>query len=207
MKKRREKETSEQLIDLARSSSEEVALASVSFERSNNPYYAWYAIDVCIKNKKPLPNWLMSYLAQCSERILSGTTRQTPDLRKCLPWVLGFSPKKSGPGNVLDPDRTKQKTLFAYSFGVEIMKGNDPVTARRNACDALDGKAANVDDKTLTRWLLGAYNLKKAPANAEQWKKIIQQDGSFVLFMMDQFFRRIYFEFRPDRVSRDSDVT
>ena len=116
MKKRREKEVSEFLLDLerkdklfleglspevrarerermlawerlspeerARSSFENtLKLARLSFERSNNPYFAWYAIDVCIKNKKPLPNWLIPYLAQCSERLLSNTARQTGDLR------------------------------------------------------------------------------------------------------------------------------
>jgi hypothetical protein len=232
MKKRKEKEVSELMLDLERKhklflerlspeeralererklawerlSDEEVGrltfeyklkLARLSFERSNNPYYAWYAIDVCIKDKKPLPNWLMPYLAQCSERMLSSAARQTRDLRKLLPWVLGFPPKKSGPGNVLAPDRAHKKMLFAFEFAVQIMEGNDPVTARRKASDVLDGKDANVDDKTLMRWLLEEFNLKKAPANAEQWENAIrQQEALFLPFMFDQLYRRLHFQFR-----------
>jgi hypothetical protein len=50
-----------------------------------------------------------------------------------------------------------------------IWQGKDPVTARRNACGVLDGKAADMDDATLQRWLKEAFNLKKMPANHEQW--------------------------------------
>ena len=45
--KKHEEELSEIMLEKARS----------SFEHFNNPYYAWYAIDVCIKNKKALPSW------------------------------------------------------------------------------------------------------------------------------------------------------
>jgi len=125
--------------------------------------------------------------------MLSSTARRTSDLRKHLPWVLGF-PKKRGPGNLLDPDRAQQKTWFAFNFAAEIRKGNDPVTARRNACDALDGKAADVDDKTLRLWLLEEFNLKKAPANTEQWKKTIDERWFLpVLMSIDQLSRRLHF--------------
>jgi hypothetical protein len=45
--KKHEEELSEIMLEKARS----------SFEHFNNPYYASYAIDVCIKNKKALPSW------------------------------------------------------------------------------------------------------------------------------------------------------
>jgi hypothetical protein len=142
--------------------------ARAYFERSGNPYYTWYAIDLCATHKEPLPNWLMQYLTQCSRRMLSGKARETDDLREVLPWVLGF-PKKRGPGKPLDPDPALEKTLFAVAFMDGILQGKDPVTARRNACGVLDGRAADMDDKTLQRWLLEAFNLKRAPANEEQW--------------------------------------
>jgi hypothetical protein len=190
------KELSELMLKKARS----------SFEHFNNPYYAWYAIDVCIKNKKALPSWLIQYLAQCSERMLSGRARQTGDLRELLPWVIGF-PKKRGPGNSLDPDRALDEISFTLEFVLQIMLGNDPVTARRNACEVLEGKAANVDDKTLMRWLLKQFNLKKAPKNAEQWKNVIRQRGDRYLQLdVDRALRREHFAKR-DRVSRDPVVT
>jgi hypothetical protein len=88
----------------------------------------------------------------------------------------------------------QQKTEFAFAFGVQIMEGNDPVAARRNASEVLDGKAANVDDKTLMRWLLEEFNLKKAPATAEQWKNALrQQERWFLPLVLDQLARRIHF--------------
>jgi len=81
------------------------------FERSGNPYYAWYAIELCATHKEPLPNWLMSYLTQCSVRMLSSKAREIDDLREVLPWVLGF-PRKRGPGKLLDPDPTQRKRIL-----------------------------------------------------------------------------------------------
>jgi hypothetical protein len=73
------------------------------------------------------------------------------------------------------------------------MEGHDPVTARRNASEVLEGKAADVDDTTLQRWLLEEFNLEKAPANAEQWKNAIAQEIPFqALAAIDQLYRRLH---------------
>jgi hypothetical protein len=146
-----------------------------AFEASGNPYYAWAALRLCTDLKKPLSPWLTAYLFQCSQRMLSEKAEQASDLREILPWVFGF------------PNRTKKgwsdkislrMWKFVTEFGVRILQDEDPVAARRNACnDAFDGKGADVDDKTLTRWLNKAFLLEKTPKDARQWKKIVSMFG------------------------------
>jgi hypothetical protein len=143
-----------------------------AFERSGNPYYAWKAIDLCVKADLPLPIWLIAYLSQCSGRMLSDKAIQASDLRKILPWILGF-PNKRGPGRPLNPYRSPLRLVFAIKFGILVLNGENPVTARRSACNfAFDSKAADVDDKTLMRWVLEDFNLKKAPENSEEWQEV-----------------------------------
>jgi hypothetical protein len=148
----------------------ELDTARKIFESSGNPHYAWKAIDYCIKNEiLVLPPWLTMYLAQCAERVLSDKAAKTSDLRKVLPWALGF-PERRGPGKYLNPYLDPKQLRFALDFAKRVLDGEDPVTARRDACNAVfDHKAAEADDKTLTRWLVRNFDLKKAPKNAEQW--------------------------------------
>jgi hypothetical protein len=172
MKKRIERE-----LDAKTSRMEiELEIARGDFEESGNPHYAWKAIDFCIKNDLSVgPSWLTAYLAQCSERMLSDKAAQTTDLRKTLPWVLGF-PQGRGPGKLLHPYRSWEQIHFAIEFAYNVLKGQDPVIARREACNAaFDGKAAGADDKTLTRWLLKSFDLEKAPKNAEQWREVAEE--------------------------------
>jgi hypothetical protein len=139
-----------------------------AFEESGNPYFAWAAIHQCIKANTPFPNWLIAYLAQCSERMPKA--EQTSDLRKVLPWILGF-PTKRGPRNLLRPGYSK-RLKFVIKFARLIVQGQDPVMARRDACNAVfDGKDGEVDDKTLVRWVRNAFHLKEAPKNTKQWKE------------------------------------
>ena len=138
---------------------------------SRNPYYAWAALRLCT-DRKPLPSWLAAYLVQCSERMLSEKAEQASDLREILPWVLGF-PAKRAKKRFHDKISLKM-WKFATEFGVRILRDEDPVTARHNACNAaFDSKDDDVDDKTLKRWLLQAFLLKKAPKGARQWKEIV----------------------------------
>ena len=60
------------------------------WEETKNPYYAWEAINTCAKHKRQFPTWVVDYLAQCAERMLSNKARQSNDVRKILPSVLGF---------------------------------------------------------------------------------------------------------------------
>jgi hypothetical protein len=149
--------------------------AQSRLEVTGNPYYAWLAVDICVKANRPFPDWLTAYLAQCAHRMASDRAKEAGDLRKILPWVLGF-PNKRGPGNPLNFDRIQQKTDFAIEFAMQIEAGNKPAVARLNACNAtFEGKYANVADRTLQRWLLDVFRLRKAPSNVEEWKKIIRK--------------------------------
>jgi hypothetical protein len=142
-----------------------------AFEAFGDPIYAWAALALC-PDQKPLPPWLMEYLVQCSKRMLSEKADQASDLRAILPWVLDFPTKRAKKSW---PDKIDLRTWkFVTEFGVRILQGEDPVAARQNACnDAFGSKRANVDDKTLVRWLHQAFLLKKAPKDAQQWKKIV----------------------------------
>jgi len=152
-----------------------------AFMASRNPYYAWAALRLCT-DRKPLPSWLAAYLVQCSERMLSEKAEQASDLREILPWVLGF-PAKRAKKRFHDKISLKM-WKFATEFGVRILRDEDPVTARHNACNAaFDSKDDDVDDKTLKRWPLQAFLLKKAPKGARQWKEIVLRFAA----VMDQF--------------------
>jgi hypothetical protein len=102
-----------------------------------NPYYMWQALDVCLKHKKEFPDWLAAYLAQCIERMQSDRAKKTTDLREVLPWVFDFS-KKSGPGNLLNPDCDPDfgdKFSFALEFAIKIREGEKPSKALMSARD------------------------------------------------------------------------
>jgi hypothetical protein len=150
--------------------------AHSKLEITGNPYYAWLAVDICVKANRPFPDWLTAYLAQCAHRIASDKAKEARDLRKILPWVLGF-PSKRGPGTPLNNvDRIQHKRAFAIEFAIQIEAGNEPAAARLNACNAtFEGKYASVDDRTLQRWLLDVFGLRKAPSNVEEWKKITRK--------------------------------
>jgi hypothetical protein len=143
-----------------------------TFEWSGNPYYVWYAIYDCINTNTTFPDWIVAYLSQCSERMMSEKAGRASDLRKVLPWVFGF-PRKHGPGNLLNPQGNPERLSFALEFGTRVLNGEDPVRARRDACNAVfDGKDAEVDDKTLVRWLLDVFGVKKAPKNTTGLQKL-----------------------------------
>jgi hypothetical protein len=154
---------------------------------TGNPYYAWLAIDVCIRHQKEFPKVLVAYLAQCAERMKSDRAKKHGDLRKVLPWVFGFpdllerNQRKRGPGNLLDPDGGDPDFSFGLRFAIRLMEGEDPHAAMRNACnDVFDEKNASRDDKTHQNWLLKSFNLKEWPSTAEEWKTIAREHyGSF----------------------------
>jgi hypothetical protein len=144
-----------------------------------------------MKAKKPFPDWVAAYLAECANRMLSDIAKKTRDLRKVLPWILGF-PRKRGPGNPLDINRDRHKSVFARQFALQLDKGDDPSAARTNACNVIfEGKDANVDDRTLQRWLLEVFDLKKAPSNAEAWKKITNEYYDPLLRAVQDLMQRI----------------
>jgi hypothetical protein len=159
------------------------------WEKTKNPYYAWSAINICTKHNKPLPTWVVDYLAECAERMLSEKARQSNDLRKLLPSVLGF-PAKRGPGRPLDPDRDQDdKSIFAIRFAIEIEKGKKPSIARREATKYLpESRVDKIDDKTLQRWLREIFDLANTPRSITEWKSVMRvYYGSFYNLIMAQF--------------------
>jgi hypothetical protein len=145
-------------------------IARRNFESSGNPYHVWEAINFCDKHNIAFPPWAIAYLAQCSKRMKSNKAARERDLRKVLPWIFGFPKKeKSGPRKLLRPSLGQKRLNFVIEYAVQINKGESPVRARHNACNAVfDRGAADVDDTTLSQWVLKAFNLKKTPENWQQ---------------------------------------
>jgi hypothetical protein len=145
-----------------------------NFKSSANPVHAWTAIHFCIKagNGKKLPDWVIAYLAQCSERMLS--KQGASDLRKILPEVLAFPKKRRGPGKPLRPGREPDKESFTTKFVNYVMQGDDPKTARANACNDMSPKFADkYDDQALVKILVDTMGLPAKPQNPNQWKRTV----------------------------------
>jgi len=106
---------------------------------TNNPYYAWQAIAVCTTHKKEFPEWVRAYLAECAERMNSPKAEKSRDLRRDLPWIIGF-PSKHGPGNLLDPTQDGPDPCFALIFAMRLEQGDSPVEALHNACNEVFDK-------------------------------------------------------------------
>jgi len=174
---------------LARDPDFQFAACLKGLKETFNPYYVWKTISVCIEHNKPFPEWVIAYLSQCSERMISDKAQKSKDLGRILPWIFDF-PNKRGPGRLLNPDpggalegrlypiARPREVMFQAQFAFRVtFEGEEPPEAMRNACNfAFDKKTADkVDDKTLKRWLLKAFGLKKWPASAEKWKTIRRQ--------------------------------
>jgi hypothetical protein len=181
-------------------------IALLRFRDTGNAFYAWEAISVCIKHKKAFPKVLLDYLEQCAERVSSDPAKKPGDLRKVLPWVLGFpnvfdpARRKRGPGNPLNPQSQDKRIrgVFALRFAMRIENGQEPLEAMRDACsDVFDGRQANADEKTLQHWLCEEFNLKKWISNADEWKAVT---GKYHSGCID--FIRTHWE----KISRDSAV-
>jgi hypothetical protein len=146
-----------------------------AFKSSGNPVHVWKAIYFCDKAEEPLPEWVIAYLAQCSKRMIFDE-RDTKDLRKVLPKVLGFpgrarGTKKSGPGKLLKPGPPEDKFSFTTKFVNHVMQGDDPETARDNACNDMSPEFADkYDDKALVQILINTMGLVETPLTPNQWK-------------------------------------
>lgn len=141
------------------------------FASTGNPYYAWQAIRICVKHKKEFPDELIAYLGECADRMLSDEAEKARDVRKVLPWILGF-PKKHGPGNLLNPDDDPDNRQgFALTFMVKIAQGEKPSDALKNAATEILGKECvdKADEKTLQRWIRSEIGLQRWPRTAEEW--------------------------------------
>jgi hypothetical protein len=182
----------EQADEVIRDPNFQLRVALARLAETENPYYAWRAIKVCIKHKKEFPDRLLTYLEDCADRMLSDRTREARNLHKVLPGIFGFSPKH-GPGNLLDPDRTipVDRDQFALRFAIRLEQGEPPLEAMRNACnEVFDGEDFDADEKTLKRWLLKEFELKKWPTTADEWKNVAHKHyGSFFALLYDHWER------------------
>ncbi len=139
-------------------------------EKDSNPAYAWEVIDRCIRRKTVFPDWLIRYLARCAEWMLSDKAKDAREVRDVLPWVLGFADVR---GNALDTHRDQHKYAFALAFAIRIDKGEKRPAARLNAYNEVCPQA-DVDDRTLQRWLHEVFGLKKKPSLAD-WNNAITE--------------------------------
>jgi hypothetical protein len=166
--------------------------ARLEFAGTTNPYYAWLAIEVCVKQKKEIPDWLRRYLLQCAERMQSDAAKRR-GLREVLPWVFDFS-KKAGPGNLLDPYRdSSERMMLAIRFATRIELGDKPSAALASACnETLDQmRADKIKEKTLRSWLCAEFGLKKWPRTNAEWRSIARKHYiSLDTFFLD-YARRI----------------
>jgi hypothetical protein len=107
----------------------------------------------------------------------SGKANPARDIRKTLQWVFGFPEKeKSGPGSLFDPDaaeylRWTQNVVFALHFAERLDQGDNPKTARDNACNDVFGKDGP-DDRTLQRYLRQVFGVTNRPSTIEEWKPV-----------------------------------
>jgi hypothetical protein len=169
----------------------------LGLEEDGNPVWAWKALDLCFKSNTAFPDWLNNYLAQCAERMKSQRAKTASEVRDVLPWILGFDGMRAR-GNALDIDRHSYKKAFALMFAVQLFKGDTPPEARLKACNQIFlGKDTNIDDRTLQRWLLEVFGLKKAPAD---WRKFTSDYLLPYHLAIQEWKRR-------DKISRDTDVT
>jgi hypothetical protein len=53
--------------------------ASAAFADTANPYFAWLALEACLRHEMEIPDRLRRYLLQCAERM------QSRGLREVLP--------------------------------------------------------------------------------------------------------------------------
>jgi succinate dehydrogenase flavin-adding protein (antitoxin of CptAB toxin-antitoxin module) len=160
------------------------------FEHTDNPLYAWHAIQDCIKEKEEFPDWVLAYLLECAERVQTDKAKQTTDVRAVLPWIFGFVRNgKPGPGKLLDPDNDPdgKKMRFGFRFAGRVMRGEQPSEARANAYnDVFSEGAPDIDDKTLHNWLLKEFNLKDAPSTAEEWNKVCAERAhNFIRYVLN----------------------
>jgi hypothetical protein len=147
-----------------------LAIAFHCLTTTYNPYFAWEAIDVCVKEKRKFPDWLVEYLGSVAEGMLSEQAKAAHDLRKVLPEVLGFD-TTLGRGSLLNPDGYlgSDAELFALKFAcaIETMK---PPAALRYASDNLFDDV--LDDKTLRKLLLKIFNQEKWHRSQSEWKDV-----------------------------------
>jgi hypothetical protein len=149
------------------------------WEETNNPVYVWEAIAVCTEHKKPLPDWIVTYLAKVAQRMTSAETRAAKDVRKILPRIFGF-PTKAGPGRPFDPDGGKPEDALSLAilFATELEQGvlkKSPNAAIRKAAATMGIPAfVKRNERTLLHWVQQAVGLERKPSTSAEWKAALR---------------------------------
>jgi hypothetical protein len=146
------------------------------WRETNEPYYAWKAIQICTKIKRHLPSWTQIYLRGCAQRMIEAAQlKDSSDLREMLPLVLGFRAKR-GRGHPLRPyGDDNEYDLAAMKFAIAIEKGCKPTEALAYAARAFPQSVADeLDSKTLLRNIKNFFILKKTPRSNTEWKQGIR---------------------------------
>jgi hypothetical protein len=166
-----------------------LAMAVHCLSTTYNPYFAWEAIDVCVKKKRKFPDWLVEYLGSVAEGMLSKQAKAAHDLRKVLPEILGFDPKR-GRGSLLNPDGDlpSDAELFALKFACAIQTMT-PAAALRYASEDLFDDV--LDDKTLRRLLLKMFNQEKWHRTQSEWKDVARAHYTALWNLVEQLYREI----------------
>jgi len=140
---------------------------------SYGPHFTWWAIQICVRDKKPFPDWITAYLGRCANRIVSGKVNQART-RKSVLEIFDFPKKKPGPGG---PREEVLKALFAFDFGLRLLQGQEgeednPVAARKNAGIEF---LPDTDDRSLQRYLRQQFRLGDLPLpeTTEEWRPVL----------------------------------
>jgi hypothetical protein len=139
------------------------------WEKSGDPLIAWDAIATCTEQKRPLPAWVMDYLADCAQRM---TATESSDFRKALPGVMGFAGRQ-GPRARWDDRDAAERFVFSGLFFYWIVFGDSLGQALDEARPALHPEDAKADDLTLLRWLAKDFGLATVPRTLESWRNAI----------------------------------
>lgn len=148
------------------------------WQDTHSPVYAWWAIEICACGDSHIefPDWVREYLAECAQRMLSPDSAVQSDLRKVLPRIMGFPPKR-GRGNPLDLGKREadQFAIPAMKFAIEIEKGAKPTAALRTAFEFLNAEVADrMDEKTFLSHIKKHFDMRTAPRTNAEWKLAIQ---------------------------------
>ena len=90
------------------------------WEADGNPYWVWVQIGICCRWSQDFPDWVLSYLAQCAERMIPPPdAARERDLRKVLPKIFGFPKNSRGQDLMMDaPAEVTERQLRDLSLAV-----------------------------------------------------------------------------------------
>jgi hypothetical protein len=169
-----------------------VRAASYFFVDTKNPYFAWKAIDLCVKNKMPFPDIIIEYLGAVAEGMVSDRAKGAHDLRESLPEILRFVTKR-GRGNLLDPHGNIPRSIddFAVVFATKILHGEKPSAALKSASTVLGEGDRDADDKTLRTWLLNHFEQKTWLRTNAEWREVTERWYRELFGQVEELYREI----------------